>query len=120
MKKIIILAIVTSFISLKLSAFTYENPADYQLMGDWTGKWIDAKKGHEAVHTNLAAKLIPITGGKYRVVILPELYNRSKPYLVTEVSATHDRVAIDEDNWNVVFQGNQIKAQSSHRDKLKN
>ena len=78
------LSILTSVVQ----AFEYENPADYPLMGDWQGKWIDPQKGHEKAHPHMAAKLLPVAGGKYRVVILPELYNRAEPYLSVEVPAT--------------------------------
>ena len=62
---------VTSF--AQLSAFSYEKPEDYPLMGDWTGQWVNATRGHEKLHPGVAAKLLPVQNGKYRVVILPEL-----------------------------------------------
>lgn len=98
---------VTSF--AQLSAFSYEKPEDYPLMGDWTGQWVNATRGHEKLHPGVAAKLLPVQNGKYRVVILPELYNRTEPYLVTEVKAAHQRVEVRQTGWDVVFEGSEIR-----------
>ncbi len=89
----------------------YENPADYPLMADWQGQWIDPKKGHEKAHPQMAAQLLPVRGGKYRVVILPELYNRAEPYLNIEVPATHERVEIKQNGFEVVFEGSKVSGQ---------
>jgi len=102
---------MTVLSSLGAQAFAYENPADYPLMGDWQGKWIHPKKGHEKAHPQMAAQLLPVRGGKYRVVILPELYNRAEPYLTAEVAATHDRVEIKQNGFEVVFEGTKVFGQ---------
>lgn len=96
----------------------YENPADYPLMGDWTGKWIDPKDGHEAAHPEIAAQLVPVQGGShYRVVILPELYNRAEPYLEAVVAATHDKVEIKQNGFEVVFSGTKVRGKAELRGK---
>ena len=103
-------SILALFILSDLAAFTYENPADYPLMGDWEGKWINPKKGHEKSNPNMAAQLLPINGGShYRVVILPELYNRSAPYLNIDTPATPERVVVKEGDWSAVFEGREIR-----------
>ncbi len=96
-----------------LLAFSYEDPADYPLMGDWRGEWVQPKKGHEKVHPAIAAQLLPVNGGThYRVVILPKLYNRAEPYLIAEVPATHQRVAVDEGGFEVVFSGAEVRGRA--------
>jgi hypothetical protein len=96
-----------------LLAFSYEDPADYPLMGDWQGEWVNAKKGHEKAHPAIAAQLLPVNGGThYRVVILPELYNRAEPYLIAEVPATDQRVAVDEGGYEVVFSGTEVRGRA--------
>jgi hypothetical protein len=89
----------------------YENSLDYPLMGDWQGTWIDPKKGHEKAHPQMAAQLLPVRDGKYRVVILPELYNRAEPYLNIEVPATHERVEVKRNGFEVVFEGSKVFGQ---------
>jgi hypothetical protein len=98
--------------SLVAQGFEYEKPADYPLMGDWQGKWIEPKKGHEQAHSSIAAQLLPVRGGKYRVVILPELYNRAEPYLTVEVPATNNRVKINQNSFEVVFEGTKVSGQA--------
>ena len=89
----------------------YENSEDYPLMGDWLGTWIDPKKGHEKAHPQMAAQLLPVRDGKYRVVILPELYKRAEPYLNIEVPATHERVEVKRNGFEVVFEGSKVVGQ---------
>jgi hypothetical protein len=96
-----------------LPAISYEDPADYPLMGDWRGEWVQPKKGHEKAQPAVAAQLLPVNGGThYRVVILPELYNRAEPYLIAEVPATHQRVAVDEGGFEVVFSGAEVRGRA--------
>ena len=111
MRTMKILLAVLALSAFAVQAFEYENPADYPLMGDWLGKWIHPKKGHEKAHPHMAAQLLPVPGGKYRVVILPELYNRAAPYLTVEVPATHDRVEINQNSFEVVFEGKKVLGQ---------
>lgn len=103
---------VAALSAFAVPAFEYEDPADYPLMGDWQGQWINPKKGHEKVHPHMAAQLLPTAGGKYRVVILPELYNRAEPYLNIEVPATHERVEIKQNGFEVVFEGSKVSGQA--------
>lgn len=96
-----------------LLAFSYEDPVDYPLMGDWRGEWLNPKKGHERAHPAIAAQLLPIKGGThYRVVILPELYSRAEPYLIAEVPATHQRVAVEQGGFEVVFSGSEVRGRA--------
>lgn len=96
----------------RLTAFTFENTADYPLMGDWQGRWVDAKRGHEKMYPKLSAKLLPVGEMRYRVIILPELYNRSEPYLVTEVHGSHERIEVREGDWDVVFEGSEVRGRT--------
>lgn len=96
-------------IGAPVHAFEYENPADYPLMGDWSGEWIGATKGHERVRPQIYAQLIPTWGGHYRVVLLPELYNRAEPYIDINVPGTHEKVVVNQDGFEVVFEGESIK-----------
>lgn len=111
-KRIKFLMMIFLFTSFGARAGEYENPSDYPLMGDWEGKWINPKRGHEKAHPQLAAQLLPVAGGKYRVVILPELYNRAAPYLTLEVPATHERVEINQNEFQVVFEGAKVSGQA--------
>ncbi len=60
----------------------------------------------------MAAQLLPVRGGKYRAVILPEVYNRAKPYLHIEVAATHERVEVNHAGFEVVFEGTNVSGQA--------
>ncbi|MGZ0655665.1 3-keto-disaccharide hydrolase [Coraliomargarita sp. W4R72] len=100
-------------VNSSLFAFDYEDPADYPLMGDWRGEWLNAAKGYEKFNTAIAAQLLPVKGGShYRVVILPELYKRARPYLTVEVPGTGQRVAVSEGGFEVVFSGNEVRGKA--------
>jgi hypothetical protein len=113
MMKRLVLLIVVAFSSFAAQAFEFEDPADFPLMGDWQGRWINALKGHEKGNPHVAAQLLPTADGNYRVVILPELYNRSKPYLSIEVPATHERVEVKHAGFEVVFEGTKVSGQAT-------
>ena len=99
-------------VNFTAQAFEFEDTKDYPLMGDWQGKWINPQKGHEKGNPHLAAQLLPVKGGKYRVVILPELYNRAEPYLHIEVPATDERVEVNHAGFDVVFDGKKVSGQA--------
>ncbi len=110
--KTLLCYILFLIVLIQATAFDYEDPADYPLMGDWQGTWIEAARGHEKAHPQMAAQLLPVRGDRYRVVILPELYNRAKPYLHVEVPASHQRVEVKRDGWDVVFEGREAKGRA--------
>lgn len=96
--------------------FRYEDPAEYPLMGDWAGRWIDPPGGHERSHPGMGAQLLPVNGGShYRVLILPELYNRAEPYLDVVVPATHREVVVREGGFDVVFSGTAVRGKGRLR-----
>ncbi|MGB0744718.1 MAG: hypothetical protein ACPGSB_09345, partial [Opitutales bacterium] len=68
MKNMFLVWSLSLFTAVALSAFEYEDPADFPLMGDWKGQWDNPKRGHEKDHPGIAAQLLPVAGGKYRVV----------------------------------------------------
>ncbi|ADE53119.1 3-keto-disaccharide hydrolase [Coraliomargarita akajimensis] len=94
---------------LSVHGFDYENPEDYPLMGDWAGEWIGATKGHERVRPQIYAQLLPTWGNHYRVLLVPELYNRSEPYLDVNVPGSHEKVIVNHDSFEIVFEGNSVK-----------
>ena len=101
--------LLITLLCAKLSAFEYEVPQDFPLMGDWQGQWIKAKKGHEKSVPQMAAKLLPVKDGHYRVVILPQLYNRSAPYFQGDVALVDGKVSLQRDGWEVTFTGSTVR-----------
>jgi hypothetical protein len=81
----------------------FEDPADFPLMGDWEGKWIEPHAGHEKNHPELAAQLICLTEKRYLVRILPRLNARSVPYLEVEADVINKGIVIDQSGWNCTF-----------------
>ena len=82
----------------------FEDPADFPLMGDWIGEWIDPQKGHEENNPELAAQLLPMGNGEYKVVIIAELFKRAVPYAEFIVPESDGRIEIDQDGWQAVFE----------------
>jgi hypothetical protein len=85
-------------------AAEFESPCAFPLMGDWSGQWINPKGGHEEHHPDLAAQVLPVGDGLYRVAILPELYTRAEPYLDTVAAGTPERLAVEQGGYQVVFE----------------
>ncbi|MGC6506512.1 MAG: 3-keto-disaccharide hydrolase [Coraliomargaritaceae bacterium] len=97
----------------------YADPADYPLMGDWAGEWIGATQGHERVRPQIYAQLLPVKNDHYRVVLLPELYNRAVPYLDIVVPGNHHTLQVNQDGFCVVFEGDTIQGLGNlHGDRL--
>ena len=81
----------------------FEDPADYPLMGNWIGELHDPP-GPINGPAPLAAQLVLLNRDRYRVVILPKLHRRARPYLTTEVSVTAGApVQVDYQGWNIEF-----------------
>ncbi len=81
----------------------FEDPADFPLMGDWEGKWIDPHAGHEKTHPELAAQLVCLTPKQYLVRILPTLNVRSVPYLEIKADVKDNEIVIDQAAWKCTF-----------------
>ena len=81
----------------------FEDPADFPLMGDWQGTWIDPHAGHEKNHPGLAAQLVCLTQKKYLVRILPKLNVRSVPYLEVKADIKDNKIIIDQAGWKCTF-----------------
>ncbi|MBK1877183.1 3-keto-disaccharide hydrolase [Pelagicoccus mobilis] len=92
-----------------VEAAQYENPADFRLMGDWEGRWLNATRGAEQGDPRLAAQVLPMTDGIYRVAFFAELYNRAVPYVDAVVPGTKDRVKFKQGGFDVVFSGTSVK-----------
>lgn len=82
----------------------FETPGDYWLIGDWQGQWIDAKRGVEAHDPSVAAHLININEGEYELQILPRLYIRAAPILVTTVREENGKIELDAHGWEGTMQ----------------
>jgi len=61
------------------------------LMGEYVGRW----SAEEDVDPDIAARVIPLGGGKYRVVLTAKLDMRCPPKLDVEATATNGRLTID-------------------------
>lgn len=96
-------------LSVPSHGFDYEEADDYPLMGDWAGQWYGATKGHERVRPQIYAQLMPAWNGHYRVLLLPELYNRAEPYLEITVPGNHKKVVVNQEGFNVVFSGDRVE-----------
>ncbi|MFC1765326.1 hypothetical protein ACFL6U_25050 [Planctomycetota bacterium] len=59
------LVLVSGALLSSAQPFHYENPTDYPLMGDWAGRWIEPKAGHEKAHPRMAAQLLPAKEGTF-------------------------------------------------------
>lgn len=90
----------------------FENPEDFPLMGNWIGEWINPQKGHEENHPELAAQLLPMGNGEYKVVFVAEIYKRAVPYAELIVPESDGRIVIDQDNWTAVFENGVAKGET--------
>ncbi len=109
MRKITILLLILSLsanlFSQNMEPTSFENPADYPLIGNWMGKWINPQKGHEVAHPNIAAQINIIDGNRYMVHVLPELHKRAHLYLNVEIEYENDELNYTGDGWNITFSG---------------
>jgi hypothetical protein len=62
MKQFIVVLLVvlasTKLFSQDKESVDFDNPANYPLIGNWVGEWINPQKGHEALHPNIAAQIL--------------------------------------------------------------
>ena len=109
MKKII-LALLLLSLSAKLFSqhrepAVFENPDNYPLLGNWVGKWINPKKGHEVSHPTIAAQINVINGNRFMVNVLPELHKRAHHYLNVEVKKKNNELKYKAKGWKFTFSG---------------
>ncbi|WP_347840186.1 DUF1080 domain-containing protein [uncultured Draconibacterium sp.] len=100
-----ILFIIVQLTAQITESHDFEQPNDYPLIGDWTGKWINPKRGHEAHHPGITAQVNLINGKRYMVHILPELYNRAAHYFDVNVDEVNQQLSFDNNGWSFVFSG---------------
>lgn len=81
----------------------FENPDDFPLMGDWTGHWIDPKSWPDKKYPQLAAQVLPMEPGVYRVVFVTDLYRRAAPLAEFTVKSDGQSITIDERGWKAEF-----------------
>jgi hypothetical protein len=97
----------------------FENPADYPLMGDWTGHWVKPRGHHESRSPTLSAQVLPMKKGTYLVVFASEAYKRAVPYAEITVPSDGRQIAIDQQGWKVTFRpGGSVKGQAMLHGKL--
>ncbi len=85
----------------------FEDPADFPLMGDWTGRWLNPKGWPDSRYPQLAAQVLPVHDGKYRVVFVTDLYRRAAPLAEFTVKSDGRELRIDADGWNAHFRAGQ-------------
>ncbi|MEX0322695.1 MAG: DUF1080 domain-containing protein [Puniceicoccaceae bacterium] len=90
-------------------AATYEDPSNFPLMGDWQGRWINPTRGAEQGDPRLAAQILPMEEGTYRVAFRTQLYNRAVPYVDAIVQGSRDRIEFKAGGFDVAFTGNSVQ-----------
>ena len=81
----------------------FENPADYPLMGDWSGRMTNPKGWPDTPHPQLSAQILPTNAGEYKVVLVKDLYRRAKPLAEFIVQSDGKKIVIDQQGWTVTF-----------------
>jgi len=81
----------------------FEDPADYPLMGDWTGRWTNPKGWPDNSYPQLSAQVLPVEKGNYHVVLFTDLYRRAAPLAWFTVASDGQEIVIDQDGWKVRF-----------------
>jgi hypothetical protein len=77
--------------------------ADLVLMGDYEGRWLDApEKSYQSINPSLAAQVINVMDGVYRVVFVPNLDVRAEAYFDGEARLVRDKIIGQSGGW--VFQ----------------
>lgn len=95
----------------------FENPADYPLMGDWTGKMTNPKSGRDKSYPQLSAQILPMKAGEYKVVLVKDLYCRAAPLAEFTVPSDGREIVIDQEGWTVTFTEGQSVQGTVQRDK---
>jgi hypothetical protein len=85
--------------------YYFENPSDYPLIGNWTGKWINPQKGHEQAIPDLTAQIDVGKNNVYIIRFLPQLYKRATLYLEVTVDLKNDELVWEKDGWKFTFHG---------------
>ncbi len=77
--------------------------ADLVLMGDYEGRWLEApEKSYQAINPSLAAQVINVKEGVYRVIFVQNLDARADTYFDGEASLVGDKIIGQTGGW--VFQ----------------
>jgi hypothetical protein len=109
MKQFIVVLLVvlasTKLFSQDKESVDFDNPANYPLIGNWVGEWINPQKGHEALHPNIAAQVNVVSGNLYIVNILPELHKRAPLYMNVEIEKEKDELNYKGEGWSFTFSG---------------
>jgi len=87
----------------------FENPSEYPLIGNWTGKWINPQKGHEQAVPDLVAQIDVIKNETYIIRFLPQLYKRATLYLEVTVDLKNNELTWEKDGWKFTFSGDSCK-----------
>lgn len=75
-------------------------PADFTLMGDYLGEWLDAPKGHYfEINKPLAAQVINVRPGVYFLRFNQEHDNRADPYFEGEGKLDGDVIRFESNGW---------------------
>lgn len=81
----------------------FEDPADFPLMGDWTGRMTNPKGWPDKSHPELSAQILPVQAGRYKVVLVNDLYRRALPLAEFIVQSDGQKIVIDQDGWDITF-----------------
>jgi len=100
-----ILLLTIQLVAQNTERVGFEDASKYPLIGDWKGQWINPQKGHEKEHPTITAQINVIDGNRYRVHILPELYNRAPLYLDLEMEEVNQQLIYEKDGWSFTFSG---------------
>ena len=102
---LLIFSISANLFSQNMEPSDFENPADYPLIGNWVGEWINPQKGHEVSHPDIAAQINVVNGKLYMVRILPELHKRAHLYLNVEIKKENKELNYEGEGWKFTFSG---------------
>ena len=100
----------------------FEDAADFPLMGDWTGRWIKPMGWPQESYPQVAAHVLPMEPGVYRVVIFNDLYRRAFPLAEFSITSDSTSIAIDEQGWQAEFRPDEsvrgFQQRGNHRAKF--
>ena len=102
----LLMALLLTVLSASIQAqepAAFENPADYPLMGDWTGKMSNPKGWPDSKHPQLSAQILPMKPGEYKVVLINDLYRRAQPLAEFIQKSDGRELIIDQQGWKVTF-----------------
>jgi hypothetical protein len=99
---VISISINYGFSQIKFQNY-FENEEEYPLMGNWKGKWINPARGHEVKHPELAAQIICIDKGKYKIKFISRLHVRAEPYFQEVIDEDENQLALNKSGWSFIF-----------------